>query len=70
MTPIAALPLTLARPGQPLRLIKIDGGRRLRRRLAEMGLTPGLEFSVLHARRRPPAAGGARLPAGSGPGHG
>ncbi len=53
MIPADALPLTQARPGQPLRLIKIGGGRRLRHRLAEMGLTPGLEFSVLHAHGGP-----------------
>lgn len=48
-----ALPLTLVKPGQPLRLIHIAGGRRIRHRLTEMGLTPGIEFSVLHANGGP-----------------
>ena len=33
--------------GQPIRLVKIDAGRRLTHRLTELGLTPGVEFTVI-----------------------
>ena len=33
--------------GQNVKLVKIHAGRRLAHRLAELGLTPGVEFSVL-----------------------
>lgn len=33
--------------GQSVRLIRVNAGRRLSHRLAELGLTPGIEFSVL-----------------------
>ena len=34
--------------GQSVRLLKVNAGRRFSQRLAELGLTPGVEFSVLH----------------------
>ena len=34
--------------GQSVKLIRINAGKRLSHRLAELGLTPGVEFSVLH----------------------
>lgn len=40
-------PLTMARPGERVRLVEIDGGRRLRHRLTELGLTPGVELQVV-----------------------
>jgi ferrous iron transport protein A len=33
--------------GQPVRLAKIDAGRRLTHRLTELGLTPGVELTVI-----------------------
>ena len=33
--------------GQPVRLAKINAGRRLTHRLRELGLTPGIEFSII-----------------------
>ena len=33
--------------GQRVKLVRINAGRRLAHRLAELGLTPGVEFSVL-----------------------
>lgn len=33
--------------GQKVRLVRIHAGRRLTHRLAELGLTPGVEFSIL-----------------------
>ena len=33
--------------GHPIRLAKIKAGRRLTHRLTELGLTPGVEFSII-----------------------
>mgnify|MGYP005840368535 CR=1 FL=1 len=41
-------PLTMAKRGQPVRLVKITAGRKLTHRLTELGLTPGVAFEVLH----------------------
>ena len=41
------LPLSMVAPGQPVQLVQILAGRRLRRRLTEMGLTPGVELTVM-----------------------
>lgn len=43
----AACPLTGLAPGQTVCLDCIHAGKRLRRRLAELGLTPGVEMVVL-----------------------
>jgi ferrous iron transport protein A len=40
-------PLTKAPIGQDLRLCKLCGGRRMARRLAELGLTPGVHLRVV-----------------------
>ncbi|MCA9973465.1 MAG: ferrous iron transport protein A [Anaerolineales bacterium] len=40
-------PLTMAPVGQDLRLCRLCAGRRLARRLAELGLTPGVELRVV-----------------------
>ena len=39
--------LTTIPTGKAVRLVKIDGGKRLNHRLAEMGLTPGVEITIL-----------------------
>jgi len=39
--------LTQAAIGQPVRLVRIDGGKKLTRRLIELGLTPGVRLRVL-----------------------
>lgn len=41
-------PLTMAKRGQPVRLARITAGRKLTHRLTELGLTPGVNFEVLH----------------------
>ncbi len=41
------LPLTGVRSGQPVVLVQISGGHRVAHRLAELGLTPGVELEVL-----------------------
>ena len=43
----AAMPLALALPGQELELVSISGGRRFQHRMVEMGLAPGVRFSVV-----------------------
>lgn len=40
-------PLSEATTGQQVRLVRIQGGRRLTHRLVEMGLTPGVRMRVL-----------------------
>lgn len=42
-----ACPLTGIPVGQPACLVCVHAGKRLKRRLAEMGLTPGVEMVVL-----------------------
>ncbi|MFC1976308.1 ferrous iron transport protein A [Chloroflexota bacterium] len=41
------LPLTMVKPGQRVKLVDIAAGRRLRHRLTELGLTPGVELKVM-----------------------
>jgi ferrous iron transport protein A len=41
------LPLTMISPGQSVKLVEIIAGRRLRHRLTELGLTPGVELTVM-----------------------
>jgi ferrous iron transport protein A len=43
----ALIPLTEARPGQRVRVSKVDCGRSLRTQLFAMGLTPGARVEVL-----------------------
>ena len=42
-----AIPLTQARGGQDVILVRVEGGREFQHRLAEIGLTPGVRFRVL-----------------------
>ena len=44
----ACIPLHIAGSGQPLRLTRITAGRKLTRRLTELGLTPGVHIEILH----------------------
>jgi ferrous iron transport protein A len=41
------IPLSQAPEGRPLELVEINAGKRLKYRLAEMGLTIGVEMTVL-----------------------
>jgi Fe2+ transport system protein FeoA len=56
------------RRGETVQLIHIDAGRRLARRLTELGLTPGVTIQVLHVNGGPMlvAVRGARLAIGRG----
>lgn len=52
--PVAAIALARARIGQQVALLRIDGGRAFQHRLAEMGLTPGIHFTILSKGRPGP----------------
>jgi ferrous iron transport protein A len=41
------LPLTIVSPGQKVKLVAISAGKKLRLRLTELGLTPGVELCVM-----------------------
>ncbi len=41
------LPLSMVSAGEKVRLVKVHAGHRMVSRLTTMGLTPGVEFSVL-----------------------
>ena len=41
------IPLSMARCGQCVKLSDIRAGQRLRHRLTELGLSPGVEFSIV-----------------------
>ena len=48
------LSLMMTSQGDTVRLVDIRGGMRLQHRLAEMGLTPGMEFKVIANNRGGP----------------
>ncbi len=41
------MPLTMATPGEDVKLVAIRGGRCVRKRLADLGLTPGTILQVV-----------------------
>jgi Fe2+ transport system protein FeoA len=43
------MPLSMASPGEEVRLVGVRGGWGIRRRLADMGLTPGETVRVVQA---------------------
>ncbi len=61
-------PLSSAQRGECVRLIHIEAGHRLARRLAELGLTPGVTLQVVHKNGGPMliAVRGTRLALGRG----
>lgn len=62
------LPLKNIRSGQPVVLVQISGGHRVAHRLAELGLTPGVQLEVLQNKGGPIllAVRGTRLAIGRG----
>ena len=44
-----SLPLLFAPIGKTVKLVRVRGGVRMTRRLAEMGLTPGVELRVIQS---------------------
>ncbi|GAB4430364.1 MAG: ferrous iron transport protein A [Anaerolineae bacterium] len=71
MTDPSALPLSMVSPGTPVKLIGIAAGRKLRHRLTELGLTPGVELQVMQDQGGPllVAVYGSRLALGRGTAH-
>jgi ferrous iron transport protein A len=66
------MPLTMATVGEGVRIREIRGGRRLRRRLADMGLNPGTRLQVIFTNRDGPlivAVKDSRLAIGWGMAH-
>ena len=53
MTTNGKLPLTMISPGQTVKLVEILTGRKLKHRLTELGLTPGVELQVMQAQGGP-----------------
>ena len=43
------MPLAMVAPGEKVRMVAIHGGRRLRKRLSDLGLTPGTIMMVVQS---------------------
>ena len=43
------MPLTMVSPNEAVKLVAINGGRTVRQRLADLGLTPGTTLRVVQA---------------------
>lgn len=41
------MPLAMVTPGETVKMVGIRGGRRVRKRLADLGLNPGTELRVV-----------------------
>ncbi len=69
--PAAVIPLSKAPAGQELRLVKIQAGRKLTHRLAELGLTPGVKLRVVQKNGGPLliSVRGSRIALGRGIAH-
>ena len=63
------LPLAMVRPGDVVTLVSIRAGWGLQRRLADMGLTPGVQIRVINSQMPGPVLidlRGSRLVLGHG----
>ena len=68
----ALIPLSMVSPGEEVRLVAIQGGWGVRRRLADMGLTPGEKLWVVQSGYSGPlliAVRDSRLALGRGMAH-
>ena len=66
------MPLTMARPGERLTLVALRGGQRMRKRLADLGLTVSMSLQIVQRSGRGPlivAVKGTRLAIGRGLAH-
>ena len=43
------MPLAMARPGKLVTVVGVRAGRGLQRKLADMGLTPGVQIKVINS---------------------
>ena len=65
----AFFPLSTVRSGKEVTLVSVEGGRGLRARLTDMGLSEGMRIRVMHSHRPGPCiilAGSTRLVIGHG----
>lgn len=65
-------PLSLAPAGEPMTIVDVRAGRRLRHRLSDLGLVPGTVVEVVQSLGHGPlilALGDARLALGRGASH-
>jgi ferrous iron transport protein A len=72
MEDISTMYLNKASSGQQAKLVSIEAGRGLTHRLAELGLTPGVEIAVVQAERHGPiliSVRGSRIALGRGMAH-
>ncbi|MBT9160164.1 MAG: FeoA family protein [Dehalococcoidia bacterium] len=63
------MPLAMARPGETVTVTGARAGRGLQRRLADMGLTPGVQIRVVNSQMPGPVLidlRGSRVALGSG----
>ena len=66
------MPLVMAQPGETVTLVSLRGGHRMRKRLADMGLTLGMPLRLLQRNGHGPvivAVKDARLAIGRGMAH-
>ena len=66
------MPLAMAQPGETVTLVSLRGGHRMRKRLADMGLTLGMPLRLLQRNGHGPvivAVKDARLAIGRGMAH-
>jgi len=66
------MPLTMATPGEDVRLVEIRGGREMKQRLADLGLNLGMTVRVINGEHRGPlivAVKDSRLAIGWGMAH-
>jgi len=66
------MPLTMARPGERMTLVALRGGQRMRKRLADLGLTASTSLHIVQGSGHGPlivAVRGTRLAIGRGMAH-
>jgi Fe2+ transport system protein FeoA len=66
------MPLAMVAPGEEVRLIAVRGGQRMRKRLADLGLNPGLTVRVVQRNAHGPlilAVMDSRIALGRGMAH-
>jgi len=66
------MPLSMVSPGEVVKVVTVRAGWGLQRRLADMGLTPGVQIRVINSQRPGPVVidiRGSRLALGYGIAH-
>ncbi len=66
------MPLSMVSPGEVVKVVTVRAGWGLQRRLADLGLTPGVQIRVINSQRPGPVVidiRGSRLALGYGIAH-